>query len=249
LVHAVHEDHWLITQSTAHGAALQVRVSAECGHALPPNVGSTVARLRCCEPAPHDLVQTDQVEMALTLQSAGQVKSLHERVLASYGQALPPPTGFVRRRERVCMPPPQVTEHTEKLPHGATTQSTGHACLLQLRDSAACGHALPPLTGDVVERARFDVPVPHDLEQADQAENEPTTQSTAHGAALQARVSAECGHALPPNVGSTLTRLRFCEPTPHDFVQVDQESKSATTQSREQTCALHVRVSARYGHT
>jgi hypothetical protein len=42
-------------QSTAHGGgSLQARVSEAFGHALPPNVGAACARLRCCEPVPHD---------------------------------------------------------------------------------------------------------------------------------------------------------------------------------------------------
>jgi hypothetical protein len=35
---------------------LQLRVSALCGHALPPKVGSVVARERLWLPLPHDLV-------------------------------------------------------------------------------------------------------------------------------------------------------------------------------------------------
>ena len=74
--------------------------------------------------------------------------------------------------------------------------------------------------------------MPHDLLHVDQTEgNVPTTQSTAHAALLHARVSAECGHATPPDWGSTVARLRCCEPPPHDTVHVDQALKAGTTQS------------------
>jgi hypothetical protein len=154
---------------------LHACVSSECGQALPPAVGSWVARLRFCEPVPHDLVQVDQA--------------------------------------------PKVA---------SKTQSTAHAWALQLRVSAECGHALPPYVGSVVERLRFCEPVPHDLVQVDQAPKVGTTQSTGHAWALHARVSAECGHALPPYMGSVVERLRFCEPPPHDLVQEVQLSVKAT---------------------
>ena len=39
-------------------------------------------------------------------------------------------------------------------------------------------------------------PVPHDLVQVDQAPHDAMPQSTGHAWVLQARVSAECGHAI-----------------------------------------------------
>jgi hypothetical protein len=48
---------------------------------------------------------------------------------------------------------------------------------------------------------------------------------------LHVRVSAECKQTTPPNVAGTLSRLRLCEPVPHDVVHVDHESKVPTTQS------------------
>jgi hypothetical protein len=83
----------------------------------------------------------------------------------------------------------------------------------------------------VLRRLRCCEPTPHDLVHVDQAPKEPSAQSTAHGAALQVRLSAECGHALPPNVGATVARLRCCEPTPHDLVHVDQAPKAPSAQS------------------
>ena len=65
---------------------------------------------------------------------------------------------------------------------------------------------------------------------------------------FSARVSAECGHALPPNVGATVARLRFCEPAPHDLVQVDHAPKVLVTQWIGHAPCEHERVSSRYGH-
>ena len=54
---------------------------------------------------------------------------------------------------------------------------------------------------------------------------------------------------MPPKVGAVKERLRFCEPVPHDLVQVDQAEKAPTLPSVAQACWLQLRVSARYGHT
>jgi hypothetical protein len=120
---------------------------------------------------------------------------------------------------------------------------------LQVRVSAECGHALPPNVGATVARLRCCEPVPHDLVQVDHAPKPGTEQSVAQAAALQARVSAECGHAAPPNIGAKLLRLRFCEPVPHDLVQVDHEWNEPIAQFTAHGAALQTRVSARYGHT
>ena len=93
-------------------------------------------------------------------------------------------------------------------------------------------------------RLRDCAPVPHDLVQVDQAEKAEVAQCTGHGPWLHAWVSAVCGHALPPSVGATLVRLRFCEPVPHDLVQVDQAPKEPSTQSVAHGAALQLRVSA-----
>ena len=90
----------------------------------------------------------------------------------------------------------------------------------------------------VTERLRFCAPAHDDLVQVDQADEAGTTQSGAHTCLLQLRVSAECGQALPPFLGSTVARLRFCTPVPHDLVQVDQADQAGTTQSGAHTCAL-----------
>ena len=101
-------------------------------------------------------------------------------------------------------------------------QSAGHACVLQARVSAECGHAVPPFEGSTVARLRLCEPVPHDLVQVDQALKADTTQLTAHGCELHERTSELCGHAAPPNVGATCERLRFCQEMPQETGHVDQ---------------------------
>ena len=119
---------------------------------------------------------------------------------------------------------------------------------MQLRVSAECGQAWPPKVGAALLRSRFWEPPLQELVQADHVLKAPTPQSVAQGAALQARVSAECGHAAPPSVGSTVARLRLCEPVPHDLVQVDQALKADTTQLTAHGCELHERTSELCGH-
>ena len=117
-----------------------------------------------------------------------------------------------------------------------------HVCV-----SAECGQATPPAVGCTFVRLRFCEPVPHDLVQVDQAIQDPTPQSAAHTWVLHARVSAECGHAAPPLEGSTVARLRLCEPVPHDFEHVDQRAKLFTTQLTGHACSLHWRASLSCG--
>jgi hypothetical protein len=57
----------LMTQFTGHAWTLQNLVSSACGHTLPPSVGCVmVARVRDCEPPPHDLVQEVQLSVKAT---------------------------------------------------------------------------------------------------------------------------------------------------------------------------------------
>ena len=143
------------------------------------------------------------------------------------------------------VPPSQDAEQALHEPHARTMQSTGQACTLQLTMVVSAGQALPPMEPavQIIVRVRFMKPAPHETEQASHAPHWPTRQSMAQLCALQLRVSAECGQALPPFMGSTVARLRFCAPVPHDLVQVDQAEKAGTTQSKMHTCALQLRVS------
>jgi hypothetical protein len=177
--------------------------------------------------------QSLNAEKSPTLQSIGQLSMLHSRVSAECGHALPPALGSVTERLRDCEPLSHdfvQVDHALQLPF--KTQSAGHAAELQLRASFSCGHASPPFAGAVLSRLRDCEPVPHDLVQTDQALKMPTTQLTGHACVLQSRLSREVGQALPPRVGSVCSLLRDCEPMPHDFVQVDHALQlPSTTQS------------------
>jgi hypothetical protein len=101
----------------------------------------------------------------------------------------------------------------------------------------------------VVLRLRLCEPPPHERVQVDQALYVRTVQSVEHPNALHARVSAACGHTLPPLLGAALVRLRSWEPEPHDLVQVDHADHAPASQSAGHAFSLQVRVSFRYGHT
>jgi hypothetical protein len=72
-------------------------------------------------------------------------------------------------------------------------------------------------------------PPPHDLVQADQSlspvAQSVMSQSLAHSNVLHSSVSSVCGHASPPNRGTTKLRVRDLEPPPHDLVQDDHWPK------------------------
>ena len=160
------------SQSMAHACMLQSRVSSECGQAAPPCVGWEVERLRCCvPPEPQDFVQVDHAFQLSTSQSFEHACSLHARVSAVCGQALPPELGCVTVRLRDWLPPPHDLVQVEYGVKLKTMQFSGHAWLLHACVSAECGHTLPPNVGAVVERLRFCEPPPHDLVHVDQAPN------------------------------------------------------------------------------
>ena len=65
-----------------HAWLLHARVSAACGQAAPPALGCVRTRLRCCVPAPHDLVHVVQAPNEPTTQSAEHGWALQARVSA-----------------------------------------------------------------------------------------------------------------------------------------------------------------------
>jgi len=160
LVHVDQAPKPSVTQSVAHAAVLHARVSAECGHATPPSVGSTVARLRHCEPVPHDLVHVDQASKA--------------------GHALPPLSG--RRdttRTRPCSPPPHEAEQRLHWPQLDVAQSVLQACGLQKVCCLSDGQLPKVFLGEVTTRVRVFVPTPQRREHADQVLQTEMAQSMA----------------------------------------------------------------------
>ena len=77
------------------------------------------------------------------------------------------------------MPVPQVAEQVVQAVQADCTQSTGQASSLQLRASSRVGQTTPECSALVVtERERVWEPPPQDLEQAFQADQAETEQST-----------------------------------------------------------------------
>ena len=101
----------------------------------------------------------------------------------------------------------------------------------------------------VTVRLRDCAPVPHDLVHVDQAPNADVAQWIGHGPWLHACVSAVWLQALPPLVGSAvMTRLRDCEPAPHEVLQVDQaEGNAGSMQSVGHALLLQERASCACG--
>ena len=114
-------------------------------------------------------------------------------------------------------------------------QSTGQLCVLQVRVSVLCGHALPPLRGCVIERERFCEPPPHDLVHVVQALKALTVQWIGHRTCvLHGAVSAVCGQSAPPYFGGVTRREReytLDEVPPQDTGHVLHELQALTTQS------------------
>ena len=149
-------------------------------------------------------------------------------------------------RLRDCVPPPHDIEHVVHSSHA----EYGHAHVpsSQSRCSAATllDAAAPPQLGCVIARVRvFCPPSPHVLLHELQLPHSPTAPSTGQQCSLQARVSAEWGHALPPNCGCTTARMRTWLPPPHVALHTPQlpSAKSLTAQSSGHDATLHSRVS------
>ena len=122
------------------------------------------------------------------MQSTGQAWVLQVWVWAVVPQAIPPwAAAVVVVRVRVWEPVPQLAVQADQVDQLVCTQSTGHASSLQLRASSRLGHTSPEWRAPVVTvRVRFWAPEPHDLEQADQVDQEETTQWTGQAPSLQA---------------------------------------------------------------
>ena len=105
-----------------------------------------------------------QAEKAETAQCTAHGFVLHSRHSLGSGHAAPPFWGAVSARERDCAPPPHVLVQVLNAESAPTTQSTGHAWLLQSFMSRSTGQeVLPPCWGAMIGRVRDCEPLPHDL--------------------------------------------------------------------------------------
>ena len=200
--------------------------------------GVVIVKVREMMPAPHGTLQADQADH-VPVQSVWHTAVLHACDSVRVGQAAPPLlAGVVTRRDRDCVPPPQVAEHADQSEKAATTQSTeatpaGHACVLHGCVLVRSSHAVPPLAAGVTTvRVSSCVPPPHEAEHADQADQWLSTQSTEHACGLHVRVWVRSGQAAPlPAAGVKTSRAWVCVPLPHGREHADQADHAPTRQS------------------
>jgi len=133
-----------------------------------------------CTPPPHLAVHDDQAPHSLTSQSTAHLCELQDSDCAKTGQEAPP-LAFTCTILRVCerTPPPQDMEQADQAPQADTAQSIGQARVLHACSSRKDGQPLPPkAAATLTERDEVCTPPPQGREHVDQADHEPTTQST-----------------------------------------------------------------------
>jgi hypothetical protein len=118
--------------------------------------------------------------------------------------------------------------------------------LLQDAFWASGPHGLPPMAAATVTlRARAWVPPPPQLSvHADQEDQAPATQSTAHDTLLHGRVSFRAGQGAPPYAGRVAAaRARTLAPAPSPPLQLlahaDHGPHAVTLQSTRHSIATH----------
>jgi hypothetical protein len=130
----------------------------------------------CIEPAQHKRLQSDSSE--------------------ALGHALPPNLGSVRVRVRVLRPVPQSLVQVLHVAQAPTTQSSGHACVLQGSYSTRVGHEAPRLFGAtttcrvLVRSPPVDPSIAHSIEQPPQSDHFDTSQSAGHFSAAEEQARA-----------------------------------------------------------
>jgi len=171
----------LTSQSIGHAKVLQAREERRLGQTLPPWAeGVVTARVWLWAPEPQVRLQADQADQALTTQSTAQLCSLQLRVTERAGQATPPKAEVVvTSRVWLWDPLPQERLQVDQADQADTTQSMGHAWVLQAWDWASSGQTAPPWTGFTeIVRLRVWVPAPQDNEQRAQGDHLETWQFT-----------------------------------------------------------------------
>ena len=216
-----------------------------------------MARVLDCSPAPQVLLQPDHAPQPVTTQSTGQGLSLQPRVSVSSGQMWPPWLACqMTVRERLWLPPPQLTEHCAHADHSDTSQWTGQGPSAHSAISCSVGHAVPPWAAPidtirVRRRKATSVPTRQDSEQADHSDQAETSQCTGQYLSLQDLVwCRDSSQALPPCwAGVSIERVRADKPVPQDVEQCPQMLQALSVQSIGHGWTLHARVRSRVSHT
>ena len=175
------------------GLGVGATVGATVGAAVGMNVGAAVG---AADGTGEGAAVGLEVGAAVGL-SVGHGSVLHARVSRKAEHGVPPKLGLVASdRKRACKPPPQVCVQRLQPPNAVSLQSTGQGAMLQVRDTASAGHALPPCCACLVMTRRATcVPPPHERLHGPKAPRLPLTQSTGHAALLQDDVSVRVGHS------------------------------------------------------
>ena len=245
LVHEVQPDQAVVWQSTGQRNMLHGSDSDLWPQATPPKYASTeTERERLREPPAQDLVHLDQADHAVILQSIGQFVAPHTCDTEVGPQAVPP---FLAWRttflERVCTPPPQVTEQSPQAFHvSARMQLSRRAWVLQAC-SSACGPQAAPnlLAGVITSRVRACLPPSQVLVHVVQLVHWVRAQSTGHtGRPWQRTVSMSgVAHLAPPKRASRVRwRERVLVASPQVLVHALNSDHGETTQSTGQAWML-----------
>jgi hypothetical protein len=194
--------HDSLSRGASHGAP----VPTEC---------VTIVRRRPFVPPPQEFVQGPHGPHAVWTQSTGHVCLLHDSTIRTYfgnSQSYCELPIRTTERDREYVPPPQATEHGEKVLHEVNVQSNasqgsaehGSASCHKVMPSAA--QLLPPLAfWTATSRVRVLRPMPHVAEHCDHAVHLVGRQSTGQGVSLQATVTLCTPHCAPPYAPSRST--------------------------------------------
>lgn len=252
-LHGDQAAHGDTTQSTGQASELHDRASDRYGQTTPWCCDCcTIDRDRACTPPPHVYEHCVHVLHAETVQSTGQGPRSQACVSAMCAHEAPPCAAApATLRARARVPAEHVVLQSLQLDHDASTQSTGHACTLQVLVSLTCGQGTPPCAAGVsIARERAWYPVLHDAEQGPHSSQIDTTQSVGQLCALHVLASINDGHKAPPWARGVCTaRERLCVPPPHVAVHAFHAAHCATAQCTGQPPVLHDCTCWRYGHT
>lgn len=203
-VQADQSPHLVQAQSTGQRGPAHCARPNTTGQRLPPNrAKAVIERDRFLVPVPHETVQVDQTDQAVTTQSIGQESSLQLCFSLRKPQVYPPCCACeTTLRLRFWEPPPHDLEHD---PHDVKPESwqwIGQAPSVQLAVVASDGHNKPPFWRCCnTWRLRVFEPSPHETEQALQVVHLPTSQSTGQLISLHTWLKDKDGHAAPPFAG------------------------------------------------
>jgi hypothetical protein len=135
-------------------------------------------------------------------------------------------------RERAAWPPPQTALHSPNAPQFDISQCIGQGCVLHGIVSERWVQVFPLWFGAcVMLRERVFAPVPHLLLHSPKLPHVESSQWIGQSCTWHPFVSDRSGHMEPPwSACVTTERVRLCEPSPHEWLHVDQVAQLETAQ-------------------